>query len=527
MRILPNYEVSTVHIKEPYELEKALFGIKVVKDTITPNEFFDIWNNKFLDFMSGFFYINWMPIPLAFGIYLFIKDKYLLAGQSNIGAFLIYNISDPAHPIYIASKTTTGECREYSDIKVKNNYAYVTCTGGGVLPHGKVGHGMGSVRVFNVSDFSHISSLSSTTYGLSRQFNEGQLAPIAIDLDEEKNFVYSVASTWIPWNVKDEEAYITKYPPVLFAYQDYPQNIQCIASATEGLYKPKDLVVAGNYIYIADEENGLVIYKIETGKSGLTEKMTKQEFINKIKEIGKGKPINLSKIEPCQKLNQWCIARDFIKWDEGFSGRAVFIDNYKEHNPPVRTDDIRFYIEGITQVEELDAKWLTDRINELVFKKQPPTPPTPPKITFSLSKGWNLISSPIKKSLTISEIEKFCSLGKYKGYKTWAFDANKQDWTHPSEINPTDGVYVWVNSDCKVEVEGEKQEFTTKELKKGWNLISIGNNSLEEVEGNCEIDGEIWEFDTKKGEWVHPKFNDVLDGSKSYWIKVKDGCTLK
>jgi len=107
MRILPNYEVSTAHIKEPYELEKALFGIKVMGNIITVNEFFDIWNNKFLDFISGFFYINWMPIPLAFGIYLFLKDKYLFAQFSmafllvNLVGFVIYYIYPAAPPWYV------------------------------------------------------------------------------------------------------------------------------------------------------------------------------------------------------------------------------------------------------------------------------------------------------------------------------------------------------------------------------------------------------------------------------------------
>ena len=107
MRIIPNYEVSTVHIREPYEIEKALFGIKVLNNTITPNEYFIIWNNKFLDFISGFFYINWIPIPLAFGIYLFLKDKFLFAKFSmafllvNLVGFSIYYIYPAAPPWYI------------------------------------------------------------------------------------------------------------------------------------------------------------------------------------------------------------------------------------------------------------------------------------------------------------------------------------------------------------------------------------------------------------------------------------------
>ncbi len=107
MRIIPNYEVSTVHIRKPYEIEKWLFGIQINQLLLTPNEYFAIYNNKFLDFLSGFFYINWMPIPIGFGIYLFIKDKYLFLTYSmaflfvNILGFIIYYIYPAAPPWYV------------------------------------------------------------------------------------------------------------------------------------------------------------------------------------------------------------------------------------------------------------------------------------------------------------------------------------------------------------------------------------------------------------------------------------------
>jgi len=107
MRIIPNYEVSTVHIKEPYELEKFLFGIKILNDTLTPNEFFNICNNNFFDFISGLFYINWMPVPIGFGVYLYYSDKKLFLKYSlaflfvNLVGFTIYYIYPAAPPWYV------------------------------------------------------------------------------------------------------------------------------------------------------------------------------------------------------------------------------------------------------------------------------------------------------------------------------------------------------------------------------------------------------------------------------------------
>ena len=107
MRVLPNYEVSTVHIKEPYEFEKAMFGISVNNILLTPNEYFAIHTNRLLDLLSGLFYINWVPIPLAFGVYLFVKDKILFTKFSltflivNLLGFIIYYIYPAAPPWYV------------------------------------------------------------------------------------------------------------------------------------------------------------------------------------------------------------------------------------------------------------------------------------------------------------------------------------------------------------------------------------------------------------------------------------------
>ncbi len=107
MRIIPNYEVSIAHIKEPYNLEKFLFGFQYLGERITPNEYFLQNNVPFLDFLSGFFYINWMPVPIGFGIYLYISDKELFLKYSiafllvNIIGFIVYYIYPAAPPWYV------------------------------------------------------------------------------------------------------------------------------------------------------------------------------------------------------------------------------------------------------------------------------------------------------------------------------------------------------------------------------------------------------------------------------------------
>lgn len=108
MRILPNYMVNPVHVMEPYLLEKSLFGIRTDSGILTPNEFFEKYSSGLLDFISGFFYLTWVPVPMALGIYLFARDKKMLLSFSgaylftNLVGFLIYYIYPAAPPWYVA-----------------------------------------------------------------------------------------------------------------------------------------------------------------------------------------------------------------------------------------------------------------------------------------------------------------------------------------------------------------------------------------------------------------------------------------
>ncbi|MEQ6117903.1 phosphatase PAP2 family protein [Reichenbachiella sp. MALMAid0571] len=107
MKGYPNYLFSDVRIEEPYMLEKLLFGIDTAMGRVTPNEYFLAHSSTFLDVMSGSFYINWMPIPLGFGIYLWVTDKRIFIHFSvafftvNILGWIIYYTYPAAPPWYV------------------------------------------------------------------------------------------------------------------------------------------------------------------------------------------------------------------------------------------------------------------------------------------------------------------------------------------------------------------------------------------------------------------------------------------
>lgn len=73
MRLLPNYEVNPIDVSGLYNAEKSLFGITTAAGVITPCEYFAAHHCTVADIMAGVFYLCWVPVPLAFGLYLYIK----------------------------------------------------------------------------------------------------------------------------------------------------------------------------------------------------------------------------------------------------------------------------------------------------------------------------------------------------------------------------------------------------------------------------------------------------------------------
>lgn len=107
MRIIPNYEVNPIDVKGLYDTEKMLFGIDFNGKRLIPNEFFALNYCSAADIMAGLFYLCWVPVPLMFGLYLYIKGErkcYLHFSLAfllvNLIGFCIYYIYPAAPPWY-------------------------------------------------------------------------------------------------------------------------------------------------------------------------------------------------------------------------------------------------------------------------------------------------------------------------------------------------------------------------------------------------------------------------------------------
>lgn len=76
MRLYPNYEVNPIDVRGLYEAEKDCFGITIGQATYIAGEYFATHHNIAADILAGIFYLCWVPVPLAFAIYLYLKgDK--------------------------------------------------------------------------------------------------------------------------------------------------------------------------------------------------------------------------------------------------------------------------------------------------------------------------------------------------------------------------------------------------------------------------------------------------------------------
>lgn len=110
MRLLPNYEVNPIDVRGIYEAEKSLFGITMANGaTLIPGEYFNLHNSAFADFWAGFFYLCWVPVPLGFAIYLYLKGEkrhfihfsiaFLFINLLGFGGYYIYPAAPPWYVI--------------------------------------------------------------------------------------------------------------------------------------------------------------------------------------------------------------------------------------------------------------------------------------------------------------------------------------------------------------------------------------------------------------------------------------------
>jgi hypothetical protein len=107
MKAFPNYTFGEVHIGALYNAEKRLFGITTTAGMVTPNEFFQQHHWRAADFLSGLFYLCWVPVPLMFAAYLFFRNRPLFLRFAlaffvvNMTGFVVYYIYPAAPPWYV------------------------------------------------------------------------------------------------------------------------------------------------------------------------------------------------------------------------------------------------------------------------------------------------------------------------------------------------------------------------------------------------------------------------------------------
>ncbi len=90
MRLWPNYKVNPIDIRPIYEAEKQLFGIPADGTVVTPNEFFAQHHHPVADALAGFFYLCWVPLPIAFGLWLLYRGERRMYAHFAL-VFLLVN----------------------------------------------------------------------------------------------------------------------------------------------------------------------------------------------------------------------------------------------------------------------------------------------------------------------------------------------------------------------------------------------------------------------------------------------------
>ncbi|GAB3936504.1 phosphatase PAP2 family protein [Mucilaginibacter myungsuensis] len=107
MKAFPNYRFNAVHIADLYNFDKDLFGFTFNGKRVSTNEYWLANSKPWIDIMGGIFYLCWIPVPMAFAIYLFFtrKKEFLYFALTfftvNMLGFVVYYTFPAAPPWYV------------------------------------------------------------------------------------------------------------------------------------------------------------------------------------------------------------------------------------------------------------------------------------------------------------------------------------------------------------------------------------------------------------------------------------------
>lgn len=92
MRLYPNYMVNDIDVRQLYDTELRWFGIAQASgETVIPGAWFAQHHHAVADVMAGLFYLCWVPVPLAFALFLYFRGRYSVYLRFSI-AFLVVNL---------------------------------------------------------------------------------------------------------------------------------------------------------------------------------------------------------------------------------------------------------------------------------------------------------------------------------------------------------------------------------------------------------------------------------------------------
>jgi len=102
-RYFADYIRGPIHVREPYEFDKHFFGITTATGILTPNEWFQLHTHPFLDLITGFAYLAFIPIFFLTACYFYFWLKREQADQMMWAFFWVNIIGYSTYYWYAAS----------------------------------------------------------------------------------------------------------------------------------------------------------------------------------------------------------------------------------------------------------------------------------------------------------------------------------------------------------------------------------------------------------------------------------------
>jgi len=103
LRYIPFHWLTPIHVKQPYDYERTLFGISQGGRLLTPNEFLAQYFSAFFDFISGIMYFLNEPMAILMIIYLWKMKNNRIAARYAMAFFIMYGVAYVTYVLYAAA----------------------------------------------------------------------------------------------------------------------------------------------------------------------------------------------------------------------------------------------------------------------------------------------------------------------------------------------------------------------------------------------------------------------------------------